>query len=178
MATLQSRLQRLSQQHSAPGSSMQSRLDRLRKRHGKQEEEDEEKGFFSRLYYGEEEGEGGAMGLEEIPGQFVDVVTSPIEKGVKPLVSLGAGAAKLAVGSDEDEDTDLARMAWDEFADSITELPEALRSGHPTEGIMNLASVISLPFTGGAGVASALGKVPKLGAMAKAGERLGRIGRT
>ena len=178
MATLQSRLQRLSQKHSAPGSSMQSRLDRLRKRHGKQEEEDEEKGFFSRLYYGEEEGEGGAMGLEEIPGQFVDVVTSPIEKGVKPLVSLGAGAAKLAVGSDEDEDTDLARMAWDEFADSITELPEALRSGHPTEGIMNLASVISLPFTGGAGVASALGKVPKLGAMAKAGERLGRIGRT
>ena len=170
---------RAAQSAATGGSSVSDRLARVKsRRRGLRKEEDEEKGFLSRLYYGEEEGEGGAMGLEEIPGQFLDVVTSPIEKGVKPLVSLGAGAAKLAVGSDEDEDTDLARMAWDEFADSITELPEAIRSGHPTEGIMNLATVISLPFTGGAGAASALGKVPKLGAMAKAGERLGRIGRT
>ena len=178
MATLQSRLQRLSQKHSAPGPSMQSRLDRLRKRHGKQEEEDEEKGFLSRLYYGEEEGEGGAMGLEEIPGQFWDVVKSPIEMGVKPLVSLGSGIAKIAVDSDEDEDTRLARMAGTQLVESISDLPEAIRRGHPTEGLMNLATVVSLPFTGGGSLAGMVGKVPKLGALAKVGEGLSRVART
>ena len=160
------------------GTKRLSAQDKLRRFRASTAEQDEERGFLSRLYYGEEEGEGGAMGLEEIPGQFKDVLFSPIEKGVKPLVSLGTGVAKLAVGTDEDEDTRLARQVGEEFVESVVDLPEDIVSGYPTEGIMNLASAIALPFTGGASAAGALSKIPKLGSLAKVGERLGRVGRT
>jgi len=175
MATLQSRLQRLSQKHSAPGPSMQSRLDRLRKRHGKQEEEDEEKGFLSRLYYGEEEGEGGAMGLEEVSGQFLEVAGSPIEKGLKPLVALGAGVAKMPFADEEDEDVRLAKMVGNQLYKSVVELPEAIAEGYPAEGLMNVAAVPAMFLTGGAAALGGLSKVPKLGALAKASQSLTRL---
>ena len=93
-------------------------------------------------------------------------------------MSLGSGIAKIAVDSDEDEDTRLARMAGTQLVESISDLPEAIRRGHPTEGLMNLASVVSLPFTGGGSLAGMVGKVPKLGALAKVGEGLSRVART
>ena len=171
MATLQSRLQKLSQKHgTARPTSIQSRLQRLSRLHGAKEEE-EERGLLSRIYYGEEKGEGGRMGIEDIPGQFADVVTSPYEKGLKPLIDIGAGAGKIALGQEEDEDTRLARMAGSEFVDSVTGLPEAFRSGYPVEGVMNLASVAAIPLSGGASLAA---KVPKLGTLAKASKQLGR----
>ena len=171
MATFQSRLQKLSQKHgTARPTSIQSRLQRLSRLHGAKEEE-EERGLLSRIYYGEEKGEGGRMGIEDIPGQFADVVTSPYEKGLKPLIDIGAGAGKIALGQEEDEDTRLARMAGSEFVDSVTGLPEAFRSGYPVEGVMNLASVAAIPLSGGASLAA---KVPKLGTLAKASKQLGR----
>jgi len=142
---------------------------------GQKEEEEEERGLLSRIYYGEEKGEGGRMGIEDIPGQFADVVTSPYEKGLKPLIDIGAGAGKIALGQEEDEDTRLARMAGSEFVDSVTGLPEAFRSGYPVEGVMNLASVATLPVSGGASAAGLLGKVPKLGQLAKVASKLDKV---
>ena len=177
MATLQSRLQKLSQKHgTARPTSVQSRLQRLSRLHGtKKEEEDEERGLLSRVWYGEEEGEGGRMGIEDIPGQFADVALSPIEKGLKPLIDLGAGAGKIAIGQEEDEDTRLARMAGSEMVESVTGLPKAFESGYPVEGVMNLAAAATLPFTGGASVAGLAGKVPKLGQLAKVASKLDKI---
>jgi hypothetical protein len=142
---------------------------------GQKEEEEEERGLLSRIYYGEEKGEGGRMGIQDIPGQFADVVTSPYEKGLKPLIDIGAGAGKIALGQEEDEDTRLARMAGSEFVDSVTGLPEAFRSGYPVEGVMNLASVATLPVSGGASAAGLLGKVPKLGQLAKVASKLDKV---
>ena len=178
MATFQSRLQKLSQKHStARPTSIQSRLQRLSRLHGakEEEEEEEERGLLSRVWYGEEEGAGGRMGIEDIPGQFADVVTSPYEKGLKPLIDIGAGAGKIALGQEEDEDTRLARMAGSEFVDSVTGLPEAFRSGYPVEGVMNVAGAATLPFTGGASAAGLLGKVPKLGQLAKVASKLDKV---
>ena len=120
-------------------------------------EEEEERLLVARLTYGEDEDlgyKGGRMGIEDIPGQFADVVTSPYEKGLKPLIDIGAGAGKIALGQEEDEDTRLARMAGSEFVDSVTGLPEAFRSGYPVEGVMNLASVAAIPLSGGASLAA------------------------
>ena len=157
---------------STTASTLSSRLARMRAaQRGGREEEEEERGLLSRIYYGEEKGEGGRMGIEDIPGQFADVVTSPYEKGLKPLIDIGAGAGKIALGQEEDEDTRLARMAGSEFVDSVTGLPEAFRSGYPVEGVMNLASVAAIPLSGGASLAA---KVPKLGTLAKASKQLGR----
>ena len=177
MATLQSRLQKLSQKHgTARPTSVQSRLQRLSRLHGtKKEEEDEERGLLSRVWYGEEEGEGGRMGIEDIPGQFADVALSPYEKGLKPLIDLGAGAGKIAFGQEEDEDTRLARMAGSEMVESVTGLPKAFESGYPVEGVMNLAAAATLPFTGGASLAGLAGKVPKLGQLAKVASKLDKI---
>ena len=158
--------------------SAQDKLRRFRTSTAKPEEEDEDGpstpigDFWDRLYYGEEEGEGGAMGLEEVPGQFAEVALSPIEKGLKPLVSLGAGAAKLAVGSDEDEDTELARMAGKQLYESVADLPEDIVRGYPAEGIMNVAAVPTMFLTGGASALGAASKLPKMGTLAKASERL------
>jgi hypothetical protein len=157
---------------STTASTLSGRLARMRAaQRGGREEEEEERGLLSRIYYGEEKGEGGRMGIEDIPGQFADVVTSPYEKGLKPLIDIGAGAGKIALGQEEDEDTRLARMAGSEFVDSVTGLPEAFRSGYPVEGVMNLASVAAIPLSGGASLAA---KVPKLGTLAKASKQLGR----
>ena len=157
---------------SVTASTLSDRLARMRAaQRGGREEEEEERGLLSRIYYGEEKGEGGRMGIEDIPGQFADVVTSPYEKGLKPLIDIGAGAGKIALGQEEDEDTRLARMAGSEFVDSVTGLPEAFRSGYPVEGVMNLASVATIPLSGGASLAA---KVPKLGTLAKASKQLGR----
>ena len=157
---------------STTASTLSDRLARMRAaQRGGREEEEEERGLLSRIYYGEEKGEGGRMGIEDIPGQFADVVTSPYEKGLKPLIDIGAGAGKIALGQEEDEDTRLARMAGSEFVDSVTGLPEAFRSGYPVEGVMNLASVAAIPLSGGASLAA---KVPKLGTLAKASKQLGR----
>jgi hypothetical protein len=161
---------------SVTASTLSDRLARMRAaQRGGREEEEEERGLFSRIYYGEEEGEEGRMGIEDIPGQFADVVTSPYEKGLKPLIDIGAGAGKIALGQEEDEDTRLARMAGSEFVDSVTGLPEAFRSGYPVEGVMNVAGVATLPFTGGASAAGLLGKVPKLGQLAKVASKLDKV---
>jgi hypothetical protein len=158
------------------GSAFADRIARSKaRREGRGEEEEEERGLLSRVWYGEEEGEGGRMGIEDIPGQFADVALSPIEKGLKPLIDLGAGAGKIAFGQEEDEDTRLARMAGSEMVESVTGLPEAFESGYPVEGVMNLAAAATLPFTGGGSIAGLAGKVPKLGALAKAGSKLDRI---
>lgn len=158
------------------GSMLANRIARAEARLGGQkEEEEEERGLLSRVWYGEEEGEGGRMGIEDIPGQFADVVTSPYEKGLKPLIDIGAGAGKIALGQEEDEDTRLARMAGSEFVDSVTGLPEAFRSGYPVEGVMNVAGAATLPFTGGASAAGLLGKVPKLGQLAKVASKLDKV---
>lgn len=157
---------------SVTASTLSDRLARMRAaQRGGREEEEEERGLLSRVWYGEEEGEGGRMGIEDIPGQFADVVTSPYEKGLKPLIDIGAGAGKIALGQEEDEDTRLARMAGSEFVDSVTGLPEAFESGYPVEGVMNVASVAAIPFSGGASLA---GKVPKLATLAKVSKQLGR----
>ena len=158
------------------GSMLADRIARAEARlGGQEEEEEEERGLLSRVWYGEEEGEGGRMGVEDIPGQFADVALSPIEKGLKPLINLGAGAGKIALGQEEDEDTRLARMAGSEFMDSVTGLPEAFRSGYPVEGVMNVAGAATLPFTGGASAAGLLGKVPKLGQLAKVASKLDKV---
>ena len=158
MATLQSRLQKLSRKHgTARPTSVQSRLQRLSRLHGtKKEEEDEERGLLSRVWYGEEEGEGGRMGIEDIPGQFADVALSPIEKGLKPLIDLGAGAGKIAIGQEEDEDTRLARMAGSEMVESVTGLPKAFESGYPVEGGNELGGGGNTAFYG-RGIGSGLG---------------------
>ena len=161
---------------STTASTLSDRLARMRAaQRGGREEEEEERGLLSRIYYGEEEGEGGRMGIQDIPGQFADVVTSPYEKGLKPLIDIGAGAGKIALGQEEDEDTRLARMAGSEFVDSVTGLPEAFRSGYPVEGVMNLASIATLPVSGGASAAGLLGKVPKLGQLAKVASKLDKV---
>ena len=161
---------------SVTASTLSDRLARMRAaQRGGREEEEEERGLLSRVWYGEEEGEGGRMGIEDIPGQFADVALSPIEKGLKPLINLGAGAGKIALGQEEDEDTRLARMAGSEFVDSVTGLPEAFRSGYPVEGVMNVAGAATLPFTGGASAAGLLGKVPKLGQLAKVASKLDKV---
>ena len=161
---------------SVTASTLSDRLARMRAaQRGGREEEEEERGLLSRVWYGEEEGEGGRMGIEDIPGQFADVVTSPYEKGLKPLIDIGAGAGKIALGQEEDEDTRLARMAGSEFVDSVTGLPEAFRSGYPVEGVMNVAGAATLPFTGGASAAGLLGKVPKLGQLAKVASKLDKV---
>ena len=154
-------------------TSAQDKLRRYREGRGKKEEE--ERGLLSRVWYGEEEGEGGRMGIEDIPGQFADVALSPYEKGLKPLIDLGAGAGKIAFGQEEDEDTRLARMAGSEMVESVTGLPKAFESGYPVEGVMNLAAAATLPFTGGASVAGLAGKVPKLGQLAKVASKLDKI---
>ena len=154
-------------------TSAQDKLRRYREGRGKKEEE--ERGLLSRVWYGEEEGEGGRMGIEDIPGQFADVALSPYEKGLKPLIDLGAGAGKIAFGHEEDEDTRLARMAGSEMVESVTGLPKAFESGYPVEGVMNLAAAATLPFTGGASLAGLAGKVPKLGQLAKVASKLDKI---
>ena len=125
MATLQSRLQKLSQKHgTARPTSTQSRLQRLSRLHGtKEEEEEEEKeesfidelvGLGERVWYGETEdpwfgrrdakgqqqaplmGEvRGKMGLEDIAPYAAQFIESPYEKGVKPLAKLGYGLSKM-----------------------------------------------------------------------------------
>ena len=162
------------------GSMLANRIARAEARLGGQkEEEEEERGLLSRVWYGEDKDfggyKGGRMGVEDIPGQFVDVVASPYEKGLKPLIDIGAGAGKIALGQEEDEDTRLARMAGSEFVDSVTGLREAFRSGYPVEGVMNLASVATLPVSGGASAAGLLGKVPKLGQLAKVASKLDKV---
>ena len=162
MATLQQRLQKLSQR---PGtsqpSSLQDRLQRLNRLHGKkdEEEEEEERGFLDRLWYGKEK-EGlfapapkigrRTMGLEEVPGQFAEVAGSPIQKGLIPLVKLIAGLAKGAspsmmmdpAAAAGDPDVQMAATMVDEFGESIVELPTDIREGYPAEGILNLATVM------------------------------------
>ena len=160
-------------------STLKDRLARARQRKGAvSDEEEEDRGFWDRLYYGEEEGEGGAMGLEEVPGQFLEVAGSPIEKGLKPLVALGAGVAKMPFADEEDEDVRLARTVGKQLYKSVAELPEAIAGGYPAEGLMNVAAVPAMFATGGAAALGGLSKVPKLGALAKASQSLTKLSRT
>ena len=160
-------------------STLQARLARARQRKGAvPDEEEEDRGFWDRLYYGEEKGEGGAMGLEEVPGQFLEVAGSPIEKGLKPLVALGTGVAKMPFADEEDEDVRLARTVGKQLYKSVAELPEAIAGGYPAEGLMNVAAVPAMFATGGAAVLGAASKIPKLGALAKASEGLTKLSRT
>jgi hypothetical protein len=160
-------------------STFADRIASARQRKGMAPDKDEEdRGFWDRLYYGEEEGKGGEMGLEEVPGQFLEVAASPIEKGVKPLVSLGAGVAKLPFSDDKDEDVRLAKTVGKQLYKSVAELPESIAGGYPAEGLMNVAAVPAMFLTGGAAALGGLSKVPKLGSLAKASESLTKLSRT
>ena len=73
------------------GSAFADRIARSKaRREGRGEEEEEERGLLSRVWYGEDKDfgdyKGGRTGIEDLPGQFADVALSPIEKGLKPLI--------------------------------------------------------------------------------------------
>ena len=152
MATLQSRLQKLSQKHgTARPTSVQSRLQRLSRLHGTREEEEEEEkeesfidelvGLGERVWYGETEdpwfgrtdakgrrqaplmGEvRGKMGLEDIAPYAAQFMESPYEKGVKPLAKLGYGLSKMGPFPTSDPNVVDAQRVVSEGAKSITGL--------------------------------------------------------
>ena len=149
-------------QSTAGGSALADRIARSRARRegrGEEEEEEEERGFLDRLWYGKEK-EGllasapkigrRTMGLEEVPGQFAEVLKSPIQKGLIPLTRLVSGLTKGGSPSmmmdpariARDPDVQMATTMVDEFGESIVELPTDIREGYPAEGILNLATVM------------------------------------
>jgi len=158
-------------------STLADRIARSRqRRRGDPEEEEEERGFLDRLWFGKEK-EGvfapapkidqgrRTMGLEEVPGQFAEVAWSPIVKGLIPLARLASGAAKWGSPSmmdparaARDPDVQMAATMVDEFGESLVELPKDIREGYPAEGIMNLALAM---FPGLKG-AQAVSKMAKL----------------
>ena len=191
------RLQEREESRSRPAHDYAGRKDprqalkRLRER-----EEEKERGFLDRLWHGEhEEGifgghaQGGAMGLEEVPGQFAEIVWSPYEKGIKPLAQAAYGAGKWAISGDpkirrtaegevieEDPEAKMAKQMAFDYAQSVVDLTsgKSIKEGYPAEGIMNLATGLFPTLKGAQAVSKLAGLSPKvtkaLGTGARAAE--------